>query len=135
MIVAQDTIDAFALADARLPVALSSLLSHFASPPSPSVGIVCGSGLAGLAEALEDVQVVGYDKIEGWPKGRGGEGVVGHGKGLAFGKVAGKQVVCQMGRWALFCAPCHTRADPESCPCRMHCYECVQARHETRCQS
>ena len=37
----------------------------------PSYGIVCGSGLGGLADLLKDPQVFGYKDIPGFPESTG----------------------------------------------------------------
>ncbi|ORY62708.1 nucleoside phosphorylase domain-containing protein [Leucosporidium creatinivorum] len=63
----------------------------------PKVGIVCGSGLQGLAELLQDRVEVNYAEIEGF-----GESTVrGHQSALAFGFLGSKRtpVVCQLGRF------------------------------------
>ncbi|KAK4699879.1 purine-nucleoside phosphorylase, partial [Phenoliferia sp. Uapishka_3] len=88
---------------------------------SPSLGIVCGSGLSGLGEILEKKVLVPYTAIPGFAESTGkfeewttleqdGDSgvlmtmiwlVVGHKSALAFGYL-GKQkvpVVCQLGRF------------------------------------
>jgi purine-nucleoside phosphorylase len=38
---------------------------------SPTIGVICGSGLGDLAELLVDKQVVPYTKIPGFPQTSG----------------------------------------------------------------
>lgn len=45
------------------------LLNH--APVRPLVGIVCGSGLGGLAEMLKDQKVFSYSDIPNFPKSTG----------------------------------------------------------------
>ncbi|SCV73550.1 BQ2448_7476 [Microbotryum intermedium] len=64
---------------------------------TPQVGIVCGSGLQGLAELLQDRVEVDYAHIHGF-----GESTVrGHQSSLAFGYLGNSRVpvVCQLGRF------------------------------------
>lgn len=60
----------------------------------PSIAIVCGSGLSGLADLLDDRVDLEYSKL-GWPSST----VVGHGSKLCFGRLAGVAVVAQAGRY------------------------------------
>lgn len=60
----------------------------------PQVGLVLGSGLGSLADALEDRVVISYDDIPGWPKST----VHGHHGNLVIGTLEGKTVVAQQGR-------------------------------------
>ncbi|KAL0946261.1 hypothetical protein HGRIS_012516 [Hohenbuehelia grisea] len=65
---------------------------------TPSVGIVCGSGLSGLVESLRDVTLVPYDGLPGFAKST----VPGHRSSLAFGFIGEKQavpVVAMLGRF------------------------------------
>ncbi|GAA5825202.1 hypothetical protein JCM11251_006141 [Rhodosporidiobolus azoricus] len=64
---------------------------------TPKVSIVCGSGLQGLGEILQDRVEVPYSEIEGF-----GESTVrGHQSALAFGFLGKNRVpvVCQLGRF------------------------------------
>ncbi|MFW5748803.1 MAG: purine-nucleoside phosphorylase [Chloroflexota bacterium] len=60
----------------------------------PQVGLVLGSGLGGLADALEDRVAIPYEAIPGWPQST----VVGHSGKLVFGTLEGVSVVAQQGR-------------------------------------
>lgn len=58
------------------------------------VGLVLGSGLGGLADALADAVTIPYTEIPGWPQST----VVGHSGELVIGRLEGRWVVAQRGR-------------------------------------
>ena len=60
----------------------------------PLFGVVCGSGLGGLAELVEDPIFIDYSDIPWFAKST----VHGHKGRLVFGKLSGKDVVCMQGR-------------------------------------
>eukprot|EP00042_Codosiga_hollandica_P020242 m.64939 g.64939 ORF g.64939 m.64939 type:complete len:304 (+) comp49760_c0_seq1:133-1044(+) len=60
----------------------------------PYIAIICGSGLGGLADTIEDKQVFDFHDIPGFPVST----VAGHAGRLVFGTIAGKEVVCMQGR-------------------------------------
>ena len=62
---------------------------------SPEIGIILGSGLAGVAKALADPVVMPYSEIEGFPEAS----VEGHAGQLVIGKHEGRSVACLQGRW------------------------------------
>ena len=62
---------------------------------SPEIGIILGSGLAGVATGLDDAVVIPYSEIEGFPEA----GVEGHTGQLVIGKHGGRSVACLQGRW------------------------------------
>ncbi|XP_032387271.1 purine nucleoside phosphorylase isoform X1 [Etheostoma spectabile] len=64
----------------------------------PTVGIVCGSGLGGLAEMIKDPQVFKYCDIPNFPRST----VHGHAGQLVFGTLKGKPCVCMQGRFHLY---------------------------------
>uniref|UniRef100_A0A1A8QU70 Purine nucleoside phosphorylase n=2 Tax=Nothobranchius TaxID=28779 RepID=A0A1A8QU70_9TELE len=64
----------------------------------PTVGIVCGSGLGGLADMIKDPQVFKYSDIPNFPRST----VHGHAGQLVFGTLKGKQCVCMQGRFHLY---------------------------------
>ncbi|KAL4234915.1 hypothetical protein ACF0H5_006556 [Mactra antiquata] len=64
----------------------------------PHIGIICGSGLGGLAEVLGDKEIIQYEDIEGFPVST----VPGHAGRLVFGSLQGKQVVLMQGRAHLY---------------------------------
>jgi purine-nucleoside phosphorylase len=61
----------------------------------PRVGIICGSGLGGLAEILKDSQAFKYGDIPNFPTST----VVGHKGRLVFGRLGGQEVLCMQGRF------------------------------------
>ncbi|KAK2868315.1 hypothetical protein Q7C36_000186 [Tachysurus vachellii] len=68
------------------------------APVRPLVGIVCGSGLGGLADMLKDQKVFNYSDIPNFPKST----VHGHAGRLVFGTLKGKPCVCMQGRSHLY---------------------------------
>ncbi|XP_029930364.1 purine nucleoside phosphorylase-like isoform X1 [Myripristis murdjan] len=72
------------------------LLSH--TKVRPLVGIVCGSGLGGLAEMLKETDVFKYKDIPNFPQST----VHGHAGQLVFGTLKGKPCVCMQGRFHLY---------------------------------
>eukprot|EP00118_Oscarella_pearsei_P025029 m.307348 g.307348 ORF g.307348 m.307348 type:complete len:289 (+) comp42176_c0_seq1:326-1192(+) len=64
----------------------------------PTVGIICGSGLGGLADEVEESEVVDYGNIPKFPVST----VVGHAGKFVFGKLGGKTVVCMKGRFHFY---------------------------------
>lgn len=61
----------------------------------PQLGIVCGSGLGGLAEVVEEAQIFEYKDIPGFPVST----VAGHSGKLVLGLLKGKCVVLMRGRF------------------------------------
>uniref|UniRef100_A0A671LHZ9 Purine nucleoside phosphorylase n=1 Tax=Sinocyclocheilus anshuiensis TaxID=1608454 RepID=A0A671LHZ9_9TELE len=68
------------------------------APVRPLLGIVCGSGLGGLAEMLKDPLVIKYSDIPSFPRST----VHGHAGRLVFGTLFGKPCVCMQGRFHLY---------------------------------
>lgn len=64
----------------------------------PRVGIVLGSGLGALADAVEESLVVRYADIPGFPD----SSVAGHKGELIFGRIGETEVVLQAGRFHLY---------------------------------
>lgn len=60
----------------------------------PRVGIVLGSGLGGLAESVEDADVIPYEEIPHWPRST----VAGHFGRLYIGHLEGHEVLVMRGR-------------------------------------
>ncbi len=60
----------------------------------PKIGLILGSGLGGLADAVEDRDIVSYQDIPFWPVST----VQGHQGRLVIGKLAGADVLVQQGR-------------------------------------
>jgi xanthosine phosphorylase len=61
---------------------------------APALGIVLGSGLGGLVDAIEDAARVPYTQLEGFPA----IGVAGHGGEVVLGRLQGLPVACLAGR-------------------------------------
>ncbi|XP_077444963.1 purine nucleoside phosphorylase 5a [Stigmatopora argus] len=64
----------------------------------PSVGIVCGSGLGGLAAVLKDQVAFDYKDVPNFPQST----VHGHAGRLVFGTLKGRSCVCMQGRFHLY---------------------------------
>jgi len=80
--------DALATVIARVPKRLQS----------PSIGIVCGSGLSGLGDKMREKVIVPYEDLKGFGKST----VSGHLSALAFGLLGdgeGVPVVAMLGRF------------------------------------
>lgn len=63
-------------------------------PETPTVGIVLGSGLGGLADRIEAPVYVPYSEIPGFAVST----APGHAGRFVAGQLAGKQVLCMQGR-------------------------------------
>jgi xanthosine phosphorylase len=61
---------------------------------APRLGIVLGSGLGGVADALADAVAIPYDELPDFPL----PGVAGHGGRLVLGTLEGLPVACLQGR-------------------------------------
>ncbi|CAG9815892.1 unnamed protein product, partial [Phaedon cochleariae] len=64
-------------------------------PFKPEIGIICGSGMGSLADALRDKIEVPYERIPHFPRST----VKGHAGALVFGYLADVPVVCMKGRF------------------------------------
>ncbi|HEV7753224.1 MAG TPA: purine-nucleoside phosphorylase [Baekduia sp.] len=67
-------------------------------PITPRLGLVLGSGLGGLADAVTDAVAIPYAELPGFPVGS----VVGHAGRLVLGTLAGTPVVVLQGRAHLY---------------------------------
>ncbi|KAF7255692.1 hypothetical protein EG68_07709 [Paragonimus skrjabini miyazakii] len=61
----------------------------------PSTGIICGSGLGKLADAVQGSTVLSYADISGFPK----SSVTGHQGNFVFGTIGNKHVIVMQGRF------------------------------------
>ncbi|CAL1529668.1 unnamed protein product [Lymnaea stagnalis] len=61
----------------------------------PSIGIICGTGLGGIADVVENPVTVSYDTVPGFPVST----VKGHSGKFVFGTLSGKPVLLMMGRF------------------------------------
>jgi len=64
----------------------------------PRVGIVLGSGLGGLADAVDVEATIPFEELPGWPAAT----APGHAGRLLFGHLAGMAVLVQQGRFHLY---------------------------------
>ncbi|KAF7699103.1 purine nucleoside phosphorylase 6 [Silurus meridionalis] len=64
----------------------------------PKVAIICGSGLGGLSDLLNNRTVFPYKDIPHFPHST----VEGHAGQLVFGELKGKQCVCMQGRFHFY---------------------------------
>jgi xanthosine phosphorylase len=64
----------------------------------PRVGVILGSGLGSVAEAVEDPTVIGYDQLAGFPQPT----VAGHAGRVVQGTIAGVPVAVLQGRAHLY---------------------------------
>jgi len=64
----------------------------------PTVGIVLGSGLGGLADELEDPVAIPFADLPGWPPAT----APGHAGRLLLGRIAGTVVVLLQGRFHVY---------------------------------
>jgi xanthosine phosphorylase len=65
---------------------------------APRVGIVLGSGLGEVADAVQDATVVGYEQLAGWPR----PSVQGHAGKAVLGRIGGVRVAVLQGRAHLY---------------------------------
>jgi xanthosine phosphorylase len=65
---------------------------------SPRVGVVLGSGLGAVADAVEDPVVVSYEELPGWPR----PSVSGHAGRAVLGSIGGVPVAVLQGRAHLY---------------------------------
>jgi len=61
----------------------------------PTIGVICGSGLGGLVDNVEEKFSIDYADIPGFPLST----VAGHAGKLVFGKLSGHIIVCLQGRF------------------------------------
>ena len=64
----------------------------------PRVGVVLGSGLGAVADAVEDPVVVGYEELQGFPR----PSVAGHAGRAVLGSIGGVPVAVLQGRAHLY---------------------------------
>lgn len=64
----------------------------------PTIGVICGSGLGGLAETIQKKIVIKYEDIPNFPRST----VEGHVGNLVFGELGGKYVMLMQGRFHLY---------------------------------
>jgi inosine/guanosine/xanthosine phosphorylase family protein len=88
----------------RDPMTVGARLSELAtavrsrSALIPRVGMVLGSGLGGLADAIEEGTAIPFDQLPGWPAAS----APGHRGRLVLGILEGVPVACLQGRLHLY---------------------------------
>lgn len=65
---------------------------------NPEIGLILGSGLGELADAIENAIVIDYSDIPNW----GQSTVVGHAGKLVYGDLAGRKVIALQGRFHFY---------------------------------
>jgi purine-nucleoside phosphorylase len=78
-------------------VAAATIRDHLGRR-QPLVAVVLGSGLGFLSERVEDAVRIPYGAIPGFPSTT----VIGHGAELVGGRLAGKEVLLQSGRFHMY---------------------------------
>jgi xanthosine phosphorylase len=74
--------------------AAATVIAERAGGLVPRLGIVLGSGLGGIADALEDAVAIPYADLPGFPE----PSVAGHQGRLVLGRLRGLPVACLQGR-------------------------------------
>jgi xanthosine phosphorylase len=72
----------------------AAVIAERASGFEPRLGIILGSGLGAVAEALEDAVTIPYGDLPGFPQ----PGIAGHAGTLALGTLSGLPVAVMQGR-------------------------------------
>jgi cytidine deaminase len=90
----------FVLDAVNAPAATTAIDVIQAAAPEfqPKVGLILGSGLGGLADALEDPVTVAYADLPGFPR----PSVEGHEGRMVLGRLEGLPVACLQGRVHLY---------------------------------
>jgi xanthosine phosphorylase len=74
--------------------AAAAVIAERAPGAAPRLGILLGSGLGGVADALADPVSIAYQDLPGFPA----PGIAGHHGRLVLGTLAGLRVACLQGR-------------------------------------
>ncbi len=82
---------------AGLDRAVEQLQERLGGAPA-EIGVVLGSGLGGLVDELEHPASIAFGELPGWPL----PGVLGHQGAFVSGRLAGRQVLVQCGRYHLY---------------------------------
>ncbi|MFN2603064.1 MAG: purine-nucleoside phosphorylase [Gemmatimonadaceae bacterium] len=73
-------------------------IRHHVDEGAPEIAIILGSGLGGLADAVEDAVRVPYADIPGFPEAT----VAGHAGALVSGNLSGRHVLVLAGRFHMY---------------------------------
>ena len=76
----------------------ATVVTALAKGLRPRVGLILGSGLGGIADAIEGAVSIGYGELPGFTVGK----VSGHAGRLILGRLAGMPVACLSGRAHLY---------------------------------
>ncbi|KAI9298320.1 purine nucleoside phosphorylase [Neoconidiobolus thromboides FSU 785] len=82
----------------QIEEASNFIKSKLTSGTDFKIGIVCGSGLGGLAETLSNTVSIPYSQIPHFPKAT----VAGHAGQLVFGQLQGVPTLCMVGRFHFY---------------------------------
>jgi xanthosine phosphorylase len=82
----------------RAPDAAAVIRTRAAGRPLPTIGLVLGSGLGGIADRLAEPLTIDYRDLPGFPQPR----VEGHAGRLVLGTLAAVPVACLAGRAHLY---------------------------------
>jgi xanthosine phosphorylase len=82
-------------------VSAAAAVLRLRAPAPPRVGIVLGSGLGAVADAVQDANVVGYEELPGFPRPT----VAGHAGSAVLGRIGGVPVAVLQGRAHLYEGP------------------------------
>ncbi len=77
---------------AQIEEAATAVRQH--TSRQPSVGLILGSGLSGLADEVEDPVIISVDLIQHWPTST----VTGHSGRIVIGRLADQNVIVLQGR-------------------------------------
>lgn len=78
--------------------AAAAIRARLGGAPAPEVAIVLGSGLGGLADRIEGATRIGYDGIPGFHVPT----IAGHKGELVHGRLGGRWVIAQSGRFHMY---------------------------------
>jgi purine-nucleoside phosphorylase len=76
----------------QIETAVAAIRAH--TSYTPTIGLILGSGLSDLADAIENPHIISYNDIPHWPAST----VIGHSGRLVIGHLRGQMVLVQQGR-------------------------------------
>jgi xanthosine phosphorylase len=82
-------------------VSAAAAVLRLRAPAPPRVGIVLGSGLGAVADAVQDANVVGYEELPGFPRPT----VAGHAGSAVLGRIGDVPVAVLQGRAHVYEGP------------------------------
>ena len=78
----------------RVDYATAADVIHRQTTHHPTIGLILGSGMGNLADAIENANIIPYEDIPLWPRST----AIGHAGRLVIGKLEGKTVMALQGR-------------------------------------